>query len=260
MNTLEVTTIEDYLATINYKASQETLEKLSYVVGLTKTRKQETEYDGPRAGDEHILLMHALCETFNITKMFEIGTGRGTSCYMSSIVESVNTIDTVDIRPFDEICSWAIKNVAVRASMKDLHESIKLSDKSKVNFYHTSQVPDLFNYVSASGDFYDLAHIDGNHSDYEVVLQDFKICYNMLRPGGIIVFDDYDPTRFIVKKVVDDIIENIPGLNPKLIVHRGRIFGKEPDGSDATPHEASSGIGVVIITKPSPTKPEGVNK
>ena len=250
MSSLRVKSIREYFDEIGYSETDRTFEDLSYIVGLTKTRPQRVLYTGPTAGDEHILLVQGVCKAFGVKKMFEIGTGRGTSCYASALVESVEQIDTIDIRWHHNDFPAAIWNKSVTVSNESLYNHCKFEEKKKINFYHTSQLLEVYQKLIASGQKYDLAHIDGNHSDYEVVMQDFLNCYNLVRPGGKILFDDYEARRFIVKKVVTDIIETMPNLNPTLVVHRGHIFKKEADGSPSSSTSLTEERGLVVLTKP----------
>lgn len=247
---IETLSLSEYFDTINYEVTDLDLKRLDYIVGLTKTRPQIVSYSGPCAGDEHVLLIKAVAESIGAKTIFEIGTGRATSCFAASFVDTVEVIDTVDIRPHEVVMLAAVHNIKVYVSNKMLFEHFKFDEKNKINFFHTSQLLSVYQRFLASGVGYDLAHIDGNHSDYEIVMQDFLNCYSMLRPGGKIIFDDYEPNRFIVKKVVTDIINTMPNLKPQLILHRGHLFDKETDGSDASPIEMTAQNGVVVMTKP----------
>ena len=56
------------------------------------------------------------------------------------------------------------------------------------------------------GEFFDIAFIDGNHKVDKIIQKDFEICKYMLKPNGIIIFDDYGPD-WAVTRVVNHIIE-----------------------------------------------------
>lgn len=56
---------------------------------------------------------------------------------------------------------------------------------------------------------FDLIYIDGNHST-EYVTHDTLFSFNLIKPGGIIIWDDYDTTEFGVTKAVDDCLKDKP--------------------------------------------------
>ena len=58
----------------------------------------------------------------------------------------------------------------------------------------------------------DIIHIDGGH-DYDAVTTDLNRWWPLLRPGGILIADDYDPDGKAwpsVKKAVDDFVARTP--------------------------------------------------
>jgi predicted O-methyltransferase YrrM len=58
---------------------------------------------------------------------------------------------------------------------------------------------------------YDFALIDGDHSG-EGVRRDFEIYGPLIRPGGLVLFDDYDTTEWPeIKPAVDDLMASAEG-------------------------------------------------
>ena len=60
---------------------------------------------------------------------------------------------------------------------------------------------------------FDWIYIDGRH-DYDGVLIDFYTCWPLLKPGGVMVFDDYDDSLGYgtdVKRVVENHCKEITG-------------------------------------------------
>ena len=82
-----------------------------------------------------------------------------------------------------------------------------------------------------------MCFIDGCHEDASVIREDFNTCLSLVKDGGYIIWDDYDPSRFEVKNVVDDICEKFK-YESELIEFRGHIFG------DKTPER---GAGEVLM-------------
>ena len=80
-------------------------------------------------------------------------------------------------------------------------------------------------------DYFDVCFIDGNHSDYDVIREDFEICHQLIKDNGFIIWDDYTD-RFMVKKVVDDILKEFPQYSMEFIQTRNTIFDNEKDVDD----------------------------
>ncbi len=72
-------------------------------------------------------------------------------------------------------------------------------------------------------DYFDVCFIDGNHSDYDVIREDFEICHKVIKDNGFIIWDDYTD-KFMVKKVVDDILKEFPRYSIEFIQTRNTIF------------------------------------
>jgi len=165
--------------------------------------------------------------------MFEVGTGRGTACYMVSLSPSIGEIQTVDILRKDEQRKTAIGYRAVWASNLDIYNKIPIDTKSKIEMLHRSETAKL-----KSFDF-DLVFIDGDHSNKNIILEDFEIGKKHSNENTIFVFDDYDPVKFAVKGVVDQIL-NTEKYYSYLVSFRGHLFrGKEKEQNS----------GMVILSK-----------
>jgi predicted O-methyltransferase YrrM len=85
----------------------------------------------------------------------------------------------------------------------------------------------------------DILFIDGDHS-YSGVINDFSFYRSMVKPGGYIVFDDYNDSEFSpeVKPAVDDIT--------KQISDEFEIIGVIPNLHNARPLEIKDGNEFVI--------------
>jgi predicted O-methyltransferase YrrM len=76
-----------------------------------------------------------------------------------------------------------------------------------------SREVDVINRLKSQVDTFDFIFIDGDHA-FNGVIQDFNNYGNLLRPGGVLVFDDYldewdsPGVRPAVDKIVDDNKEN----------------------------------------------------
>ena len=79
----------------------------------------------------------------------------------------------------------------------------------------------------------DMSFIDGNHDDYDTVMQDYLNCKRVTKPGGVIIFDDYHPEKFIVRKVVQDVLEQDSSLDATLVCVTGHIFQTDKRKDDS---------------------------
>jgi len=185
-------------------------------------------------GSEQPFFVKSVVDWVKAKSFFEIGTGRGTACMSVALNDNINYISTIDIIPHTQIQNQAIGHKPVQVSVRDLYNMIPYNEKEKIEFRHLSEINNPYK------DKFDVCFIDGNHDDYNTVRHDFDKCLSMLKDDGIIIWDDYDPNQFIVKKVVDDVIQEYPEFNTLLVSFRGHMFGEQ------TPEY---GAGEVIMTK-----------
>jgi len=188
---------------------------------------------------EQPFLINAVAHWKGCSSFFEVGTGRGTACYSIALLDSLETIRTIDIIPFDMKRNEAIGYEPAFVSNKDLYEMIPFKEKSKIEFYHRNQVGDI---LAKSSQGYDLLFIDGNHSDAGVILEDFEICRSVLNDNSIIIWDDYDTTKFAVCPVIEMVQSKYPEYDTLLVEFRGHLF-------DNKPHEKNAGMVLMKVGK-----------
>lgn len=200
-------------------------EKMAKICYLTKSRTSSEKNDNFSLtyGMEQPFLLKALAGYFEISNFFEIGTGRGTACYSVSLVDSVNRVDTVDIIPPSYKRTEAIGYEPALVSNLDLFEMVPYSEKSKIKFHERHEIPG----VMSLNKKYDLLFIDGNHTDYNVIYEDFEICRLLSEENSIIVWDDYYPDKFAIKDVIATVTEKYD-YNMKLVECRGHLFSSKP--------------------------------
>lgn len=211
----------------DYKKDEEKISKICY---YTKTRVDNTikEYKLTR-GCEQPFLIKALVEWYGVKKFFEIGTGRGTASYSISLCPDIKEIATVDIIPFTQTQSTAIGHKKAVVSQKDIFKLIPYKEKEKIKFGLRKQ---FFKNISMYHKCFDMCFIDGEHSIEQVILNDFDICNDIVKDDGIFIFDDYGPEKFVVKKVVDKILNEHKDLQSLLIEFHGHLFGGEKDNNE----------------------------
>ncbi len=234
---MKTTNLKEYFDRISYNW-QEDLQKLSKICHFTKTRIDPSKKEGQMSyGAEQCFLVKAIASNIEAEKFFEIGTGRGTACYSVALEDTIEEIITVDIVSHYQKKREAIGYREAIVSNEDIYEMIPYDEKEKIKFKHVSEVP--FFIEEMEGEF-DLAFIDGNHTDTNIILNDFNICNKLVRPGGVILFDDYHPTKFAVKKVVDNILAENKNFKAELVCFHGHLFEETRSASDS---------GIVVVTK-----------
>ena len=96
--------------------------------------------------------------------------------------------------------------------------SIKTED---LNVVRQSSMQALRQFKSAERSIYDIAFVDGLHY-YEFVLNDLLLSYDLLKSGGVLIFDDYECRFYDIQDWTD--IENrdyIPNPKNGIMFHPG---------------------------------------
>ena len=234
---MKTTNLLDFFDRINYDWKKD-LEDLRTICMFTKTRVNESKTSGEMSyGSEQCFLVKAVANNLKADAFFEIGTGRGTACYSVALEEAIENIVTVDIVSHYQKKNEAIGYRPAVVSNEDIFGMIPGKNKSKISFKHRSEVPFILN--DLEGEF-DLAFIDGDHTNVDTIKEDFEICNKLVRPGGIILFDDYHPSKFAVKEVVDQILTENPSLEAELVCFHGHLFDEDRKALDS---------GIVIVKK-----------
>lgn len=226
---MKTKTIKEYFDFIGYDPEKDK-NILEDILKLTKTRVNPSVKSFEFSyGMEQTFFLKAAVESMKASNFFEIGTGRGTASYAVSYIKSVEEILTVDIVPHNQKKNEAIDYKPALVSNADLYELIKFEEKKKIQFKHTDDYLDI---TETHASFFDVCFIDGNHDIESIILNDFNICMKVLKRPGYIIWDDYDPNKFQVKKVVDDISAKHQ-YECELIEFRGHLFGDKPPENNA---------------------------
>ena len=234
---MKITNLKEYFERINYDWKAD-LNKLSTICHFTKTRHDPNKQEGQMSfGAEQCVLVKSIVSNIGANKFFEIGTGRGTACYSVSLEETIEEIVTVDIVSHYQKKKEAIGYREAIVSNSDLYEMIPFEEKEKIKFKHTSEVP--FFIQEFIGEF-DVAFIDGDHTNTNIIRNDFELCNKMVRDGGIILFDDYHPEKFAVKEVADKILEENPNFKAELVCFHGHLFDED---------RKVENNGILVVTK-----------
>jgi len=225
---MKTTSLKDFFQRNSYDWEKDK-ETISEISKLSKTRANDSIDEFFLSwGMEQAFLVKAFCESGCIN-FFEIGTGRGTASYAVSLIPEVKNVTTVDIIPHDQKQETSINYKPTLASNKDIYEMIPFPEKEKINFCHTNDYESILkNYNS----FFDVAFIDGCHENYDIIMNDFVITSQVIKNGGWIIWDDYDPNKFEVKKVADEVLKNHK-FDCELIEFRGHLFKDKPQEKNA---------------------------
>ena len=226
---MKTTALLTYFEKCEYEWEND-LENLSVICHFTKTRHNETRTAGEMSyGSEQCFLVKAIAQKIKAKKFFEIGTGRGTSSYSVALEPEIEKVSTVDIVSHIQKKNEAIGYRSALVSNQDLYEMIHFKEKEKIEFNHVSEYQRI---IDSESKTYDLAFIDGDHTNVEVIAQDFLISQTMVKEDGIILFDDYHPSKFSVRKVVDYILEEDSSYEAELVCFHGHLFEKERAAKD----------------------------
>ena len=208
------------------------------IIAICKMTKSRVRPEGERFmwGWEQQFLIDAIAKKYDIKKFFEIGTGRGTTSYVVSFKPDIEEIVTLDTVPFDVKQDTAVNWIPARLSMKDFFDAIMWEGKHKIKFLTSESV--AFDSISHK-DHFDLAFIDGNHTNFDIIMVDFHTADFVT--DGPILFDDYNLKGCeAVTQVVDSILEK-GEHDATLVEFRGHLFegSKKPE----------SGSGMIILEK-----------
>jgi predicted O-methyltransferase YrrM len=213
----------------NWKKDEKKIKNICY---FTKTRPDATRDASSfelTYGMEQVFLLKSIVEHFNVENMFEIGTGRGTGCYAAALSPNVENIITVDILPFEYKRPTAIGFRPVVVSNFDIFCMIPFLQKRKIKFKHISNTKDI---VDTHRKTIDFCFIDGDHENEDIIKKDYENCKALIKDKGLILFDDYHPDKFNVKKVVDQILKEDSNLDSLLINMHGHLFDKSNKTTD----------------------------
>ena len=234
---MKTTNVVEFFERVGYDWRSD-LNKLSTIYHFTKTRHNLNKNEGDMSfGAEQCFFVKAVANSIKASKFFEVGTGRGTACYAVSLEDTIDEIITIDIVSHYQKKKEAIGYREAIVSNEDLYGLIPFEEKEKIKFKHASEVP--FFVDELEGEF-DLAFIDGNHTDAEVIKKDFETCNRLVRENGIILFDDYHPKKFKVKEVADRVLEQNPSFKAELVCFHGHLFDTDKKVED---------YGILMVTK-----------
>ena len=223
------------------------LDQIKNICFYTKSRvnenKSSLEFE-LGYGMEQPFVLKAIADWMKAGSFFEIGTGRGTGSYAVSLSNSIENVSTVDIVPFSYKRQEAIGYDPAHVSNSDLYDFLKLTEKSKIKFYERHEFGEVMENKPTNG--YDLFFIDGNHTEFKVIAEDFLMCQALACENPVIIWDDYYPDKFAIKDVVTTALQENTDYEAVLLSTRGHLFGTKEIFSAKQPEKD---CGMVIMLK-----------
>lgn len=234
------TGLKDFFKLLNYnwREDADIIKEICYYTKSRVNNSKDSRDFEMSYGMEQPFALKALAKAFGSKYFFEIGTGRGTGSYAVATTDSLEMASTIDIIPYNHKRPEAIGYDPAMVSNSDLYQMVKSPGKEKINFYERSQYSNVMQHKPEGG--YDLFFIDGNHTDFNVILEDFLMCQLLFGENPIIVWDDYYPDKFAIKDVVRSVLNQNRDYKAFLVSTRGHLFGSK------TPEENS---GMVVMMK-----------
>lgn len=189
-----------------------------------------------RANFERGMLLYYLVQKIKPRKVLELGTGRGYACVaMCKSADSINLsciIDTVDVVKYLNPQPWLTKNGMQNMSLKELIKKAYPKSISRIKFFTGNT-----KMIGGWNKMYDLVYIDAGHT-YEEVRVDWMNVRRLISKDAVVVFDDYKPNDFGVKRLVDGIDK----YNKTFIIMDRQIFPEDRK-------DYKVDYGQVIVTK-----------
>ena len=138
-----------------------------------------------------LLVVSAICQHLSAMKVFEIGTYTGSSTLAIAMHTSPDAqVFTIDLPPQARRTKHPVENgdiTGVDYVVGEHYRSNGYERKIK-QLYGDSAEFDFGSFAASM----DIVFVDGNH-EYENVKADTVNAFKMVRPGGVIIWDDYHP-------------------------------------------------------------------
>lgn len=185
-------TIIIYMNTVRFNSKKvdltdETKTQIEFIGLLTKTSERKKAVSSVIVQP---LLVYNYCKKYEVENFFEIGTGRGSTSYIVSLLPCVKNIITIDKIPFDKKRDTFMNFIPVKMSNREFNNLIPYHTKNKIQFLNcTTEDLNLKTYKN----LFDFVYLDGNCKVDDVVKNDFKVAEKLLREDGVILVNNYGP-------------------------------------------------------------------
>jgi predicted O-methyltransferase YrrM len=174
-----------------------------YYLNLQETIKKNIK---GRICHHRVVILHILCNLFNISNYVEIGVHNGSSLsYVVSNDKNIKTCIGIDL--FENTFGHYLKdNITYNNTLNNIKKNNKNNEivLIKGNSQKKETINNLIKILNNNK--IDLLFIDGDHT-YEGVKKDFINYENLVNKNGFIVLDDYEPKYPGILKFVEEYIK-----------------------------------------------------
>jgi len=138
--------------------------------------------------------------------IFEIGTYRGRTTRLLAACSPSAIVHTIDLPPESMLEGGCFRESDPRLIGTRYKEDASLGSRVVQHFGDTRE----FDFKPYYGQM-DLVFVDASHA-YEAVLNDSREAFQMLRPGGVVLWDDYHPIHGsgVMRALADLVFERSP--------------------------------------------------
>ena len=143
----------------------------------------------------HKILWNAVIQYLKPKRVLEIGSFEGRSaCYLIAALNGIPGAEITCVDPWEQY--WEMDRIMSEVETKfDKNTSLALQISSvKLRKIKGNSHRVMAKMLAEGEPLFDLIYIDGSHLAADVFL-DAALAYRLLRPGGVIIFDDSEYTK-----------------------------------------------------------------
>lgn len=112
--------------------------------------------------------------------------------------------------------AWLLQTILTHELSRLICVDIEISDRLRANMAGLKRPPvllasDAIAYLRGILNKFDIIYIDADHTARDVVMQ-AGLAWKQLKPGGVLIFDDYGNDSFTVKPAVDFFLAHWPDV------------------------------------------------
>jgi predicted O-methyltransferase YrrM len=149
----------------------------------------------PHTNQTNLLYVVAIAAYRKCENIFEFGTWKGNTTYYLTFASEEAFVTTLDLPPEDLSAAEDIGSVFVGSDREHkINQILCDSHKFDIEPYRNKM---------------DLIFVDGDHT-YEGVKNDTEKAFQMLAPGGIIIWDDYEPKNPDIVRFFSEFTQEQP--------------------------------------------------
>ncbi len=206
------------------KLSDMEMDKINDICIFTKTGSRVKSLDNLSINSR---IVYILMRLLNGSSLLEIGTGRGTTSYIVSLLSNVRSVVSLDIISFEQKMNTYINFDSINISNSDIYNLIEYKEKEKIKFLN--EITDVeyakklnikpFNYnvYTKQNNRFNICFIDGNPKIYENVKADFDVAHKVISKNGLILVTNYGYDNYVTK-YINEIYDDDEMINYKFLL------------------------------------------